>query len=166
MTKKTAKRKYVPEQVDPADALTIEALANPLFDKVAPRKRLISARPEISHLVEPDYDAIEDAEERYMMLDPDSYGFDDAEEAYMTADFQRKEPVIEGVTTTDQFNVVGFTYHATDGMLFVNYLDQQKGEDVRLIEKVIRSYDDFDKCLKLADRKIQRVRDKKYGLKR
>ena len=71
-------------------------------------------------------------------------------------DYRRKEPAIEGVTTTDNYNTIGYTYFLKDGMLHLNCLDAETRKNLRLLEKEINTYADFDKALKLADKIIYR----------
>ncbi|MFH1589834.1 MAG: hypothetical protein ABIB43_04675 [archaeon] len=122
--------------------LTIDDFVNPLFDKTTPRRHYIPAREEIYHLLEDD-DFMN--EEEAMMMGESEPQFK-----------EKKELAIEGVTVTDNFNQVGYTYCLLDGMLFVNYWNKKEEKNVRLIEKPIKTYEDFDKCLKAADRKIMK----------
>lgn len=135
-------------------ALTIDDFCTPMFDRQRPVKRLLNARPEVEHLLEEDTFGLDDIEERYMMNPDDP----DAEEAYMTRDWgPKKEPAIEGVTTTDNFHQVGFTYFLTDGMLYLNYLDKTNKKNIRLLEKLIENTEEFEKCIKRADKKIRKI---------
>lgn len=71
-------------------------------------------------------------------------------------DWRRKEQVIEGVTVTDNFHMIGYTYFLSDGTLYLNCFDKEKQCNVRLLEKHIDTYADFEKYLKQADKKIYR----------
>jgi len=67
----------------------------------------------------------------------------------------KRERAIEGATFTDSYQKIGFTYYLHDGMLNILYWDEQKHENVRLLGKRIHSAEEFEKCVKQADRKIK-----------
>lgn len=71
-------------------------------------------------------------------------------------DGSEREQVIEGVTITDNYHMIGYTYFLSDGMLYLNCFDEENQSNVRLLEKHIGIYADFEKCLKQADKKISR----------
>ncbi len=69
---------------------------------------------------------------------------------------KKKEKVIEGVTSTNKYNEVGYTYCLFDGMLYMNYWDKIEKKNVRLFKEIITSVEDFEKCLKKADKEISK----------
>lgn len=120
--------------------LTIDNFANAFFDRKQPQKRRILAREQVCNLVEDqNYDAWEK-----LNLDSD------------LNPPRKKETVIEGVTFTDSFHQIGYTYHEVDGMLFLNYWNEEQRENVRLIERPIKTIDEFEKYVKQADKKIKK----------
>lgn len=78
-----------------------------------------------------------------------------ADETVDEFDLEAVEPrreVIEGVTFTDSYNQVGFTYDLGDGTLTIKNLGNQI-----LFSGVIASTEDFEKALKKADKKQSRL---------
>ncbi|MBI4440704.1 hypothetical protein HY639_00910 [Candidatus Woesearchaeota archaeon] len=71
-------------------------------------------------------------------------------------DSRRREKVIEGVTVTDNFNMIGYTYFLSEGILYLNCVDEERRCNIRLLEKRIDACSDFEKYLKQADKKISR----------
>lgn len=147
--KKNCGSKQIPSEVP---KLTLEDFVNPLFDKQKSIKRYNLARDKVYHLVFDDYhkdllkeDFVEELFRKNIILKE--------RETLM-------EKVIEGVTFTDGFNQIGYTYHFLDGMLYLNYWDESKKKNVRLIETPINFPEDFNKCLKKADIKIQKYLSK------
>lgn len=116
--------------------LTIDDFCIPLFNTQSPKRRRMPARSEV-------YGMIDDQNEDFLDdLDPFP---------------RKKEPVIEGVTFTDEYHQVGYTYHELDGILFLNYWDDKNKKNVRLFEEKIETMDEFEVYLKKADKKIKRL---------
>jgi len=134
--------------------LTIDDLYIPMFGQ-RPVRRNVPARPDITHLLEDeeeDYFSEKLAHEAYM----ENPSMDRYEDMMMPSFKPKTEPAIEGVTFSDNFLKIGYTYFLTDGMLFLNTMDKDGG-NIRLIEKKIETAEDFEKCIKQADKKYRKL---------
>lgn len=136
--------------------LKVKDFSNPMFDKQSPTRREIKARKEIYDLI----DDINILEEEAMIMDSHEGDFmsDSYNESMMSVGSEgKKESVIEGLTVTDNFNTVGYTYFKIDGMLHASYVDKNNG-GVKFFKEVINSSEDFEKMLKKADRVIKKAK--------
>lgn len=67
---------------------------------------------------------------------------------------ERGEEFFDGITFTDNYRQVGFTYYPKTGMLYISCLTSDG--NIRLFEGAIESIDDFEAAIKKADKKITR----------
>jgi hypothetical protein len=107
--------------------LSLSDFVNPLFDALPPMVKEVPARHPL-------------VQSEYLL--------DHQKEARAKGAPRWYEKAIEGVTSTDGFYEVRFTYFFADGLLRITY------EDVPVVEKEIGSAKDFEKCMKLADKNI------------
>ncbi|MCF7872301.1 hypothetical protein K9L97_04680 [Candidatus Woesearchaeota archaeon] len=70
------------------------------------------------------------------------------------------ETGIEGITLTENYREIGFTYLPKDGTLYLNFLDKNLNRNVRIYNGKIKTIEEFEKRLKNVDRKIKEYRSK------
>ena len=74
----------------------------------------------------------------------------------------RREEAIEGFTFTNELNQVGYTYLPRDDTLYIRFGglgNKIRGEDVQLLKTHISSISDFERKLKIADRRIRKYKE-------
>lgn len=70
-------------------------------------------------------------------------------------DKKRRRKIIEGLTFTDNYRQVGFTYYPGNGELTVSCLDETQGQQ-RLYEGKIKTIGDFEVVMRQVDKDITR----------